>query len=140
MYSCTVSIEYFHCENGGSYLLPVALPQMSHQLGKKLLLVLVAVLFSTSRVQAQGLFPSLYSPTNFATRNPVTATSVCAGCSDGEHNVDCESCNNTCPFGDTLPEPLDLMATGMPQAGVVSPKKELTNCTISAGFLFCRRL
>ena len=93
--------------------------------GKQVLLLGLAALLSAARVRAQGLFPPLYSPTNFATSNPVTATSTCTGCEEDE---DCQSCNNTCPYGDTLPQPLDLMASGMLQAGVVSISKVYGNC------------
>ena len=96
---------------------------MRVQLGQKhfLLLALAACLYAAG-VRAQGLFPPLYSAENFATSNPVTATSTCGRlCGEEGEEVGCgSSCNDTCPFGDTLPEPLDLMTTGTLQAGVVS--------------------
>ena len=97
--------------------------QMPPSWNKILLLAGLAAWLYAAGVQAQGLFPPLYPSDNFATSNPVTATSTCGECGDGEEEGGgggCESCNNTCPFGDTLPEPVDLMATGLLQAGVVS--------------------
>ena len=89
-----------------------------HSLRRQVFLVALAVCVCAAGTRAQGLFPPLYSTESYAESNPVTATSTCGVC-EGERDEGCASCNNTCPFGDTLPEPLDLMATGMLQAGVV---------------------
>ena len=83
------------------------------------LLSLAASLLAV-RVASQGLFPPLHSPHNFALSEPVTATSTCGQCEEGGTEDDCATCNNTCPYGDSLPPPLDLMATGIAQDGVVS--------------------
>ena len=87
---------------------------------KSVLLVLVlAVSLLASRVSGQGLYPPQISPGNFAFAEAVTATSTCGGCEEGA-GAGCGLCNNTCPFGDGSPVPLNLMEIGTLQAGVVS--------------------
>lgn len=91
--------------------------------GPTVLLLSLAASLLAVRVTSQGLFPSLHSPLNFALSEPVTATSTCAQCEEGaelEAEDECATCNNTCPYGDSLPPPLDLMVTGILQEGVVS--------------------
>lgn len=85
---------------------------------KSILRQLVIAFLLVSSASSQGLFPPLYSPVNFAEFEAVTSTSTCGACAEGED--ECVVCNRTCPFGDSLPVALDLMAMGTLQAGVVS--------------------
>lgn len=108
------------------YIIP---KQMYLSLKTSLVLALVVCLY-TARVRSQGLFPPLYSPLNFATSEPVTATSTCDECIEEEEG--CGTCNSTCPFGNSLPPPRDLMSTGMLQEGIVStiPAADCNNYTV----------
>ena len=85
---------------------------------------------------SQGLFPPLFSPVNFAVSETVTATSTCGECGgeggEEREGETCLVCNNTCPFGDGTPASLDLLATGILQAGVVS----IQTCTVEECIIF----
>lgn len=83
---------------------------------KSTLHLLVLLLWLVSSTSSQGLFPPLFSSDNFAESETVVSTSTCGTCEEEE----CATCNSTCPFGDSLPVPLDLMAIGTLQAGIVS--------------------
>lgn len=88
---------------------------------KQLLLLchlLSALLLCPAAAQQDGaLSPPITFTTNFASMTAVDATSTCTACSGG---VAClaTSCNDTCPFGQELPSPIDLLDIGVLSAGV----------------------
>ena len=96
-------------------------------------MLVIAAWLQAARVSSQGLFPPLHSPLNFATSRPVTATSTCGECEEEEEEL-CWVCNNTCPFGDSIPPPLDLVAAGTPQDGVVSTHNTFSEKNYSSFF------
>ena len=67
---------------------------------------------------APGLFPPIDFRTNFASFHEVSATSTCGDC-NGEVGG-CSVCNNTCPHGEELPVPLELLEMATLAPGVVS--------------------
>ena len=80
--------------------------------------VLVLLLAGGVYAQGGGLFPPLDFSENLALMQPATATSTCGECRVGD--IGCAVCNNSCPFGQQLPDAVDLLAVGIPASGVVS--------------------
>lgn len=80
--------------------------------------VLVVLLAGGVYAQGGGLFPPLDFSENLALMQPATATSTCGECRLGD--IGCAVCNNSCPFGQQLPDAVDLLAVGIPASGVVS--------------------
>lgn len=81
--------------------------------------ILGVLLLLTGGVHSQGgLFPPLDSTENLALLQSSTATSTCGEC--GVRDTGCATCNNSCPFGQQLPDAMSLLEVGTLSPGVVS--------------------
>lgn len=81
--------------------------------------ILGVLLLLTGGVRSQGgLFPPLDSTENLALLQSSTATSTCGEC--GVMDTGCATCNNSCPFGQQLPDAMSLLEVGTLSPGVVS--------------------
>ena len=105
--------------NGCAHLVSLFLPfpTLSSAMHGTVILGLLLLLACGVRGQG-GLFPPLQSAENLALLQPSTATSTCGECGVGE--VGCATCNNSCPFGQQLPDEVNLLEVGTLSPGVVS--------------------
>lgn len=80
--------------------------------------VCMILLWCAQHLSGQGLYPpiTIDNNNNFASFQTVTATSTC----DNSCLPSCSGCNSTCPYGQALPIPVDLLEIGTRAAGVVS--------------------
>lgn len=80
--------------------------------------ILGVLLLLTGGVRSQGgLFPPLDSTENLALLQSSTATSTCGEC--GVRDTGCATCNNSCPFGQQLPDAMSLLEVGTLSPGVM---------------------
>lgn len=98
--------------------------------------LLLLLLLCIQRLSGQGLYPPIVvdNNNNFASFQTVTATSTCnSSCLSS-----CSGCNSTCPYGQTLPSPVNLFAVGSRAVGVVSIRLAASTQVLKKPLVFCR--